>query len=106
MAYPLLNVLDVMIFTRMLFSCLVDANFLDIAVIVVCFNCTVAPQTGSVDQNTRKLSSDHHRECIGMTDGASLELFLILLRLAEGMRFNIQENAMTEIALFYCTNPL
>lgn len=35
-----------------------------------------------------------------MTDGASLALFLILLRLAEGMRFNIQENAMTEIALF------
>ena len=27
-------------------------------------------------------------------------------RLAEGMRFNIQKNAMTEIALFYCTNPL
>ena len=55
----------------------------------------VAPPTGSVDQNTRKLSSDHHRECIGMADGASLVLFLILLRLAEGMRFNIQENAMT-----------
>ena len=37
----------------------------------------VAPRTGSVDQNTRKLSSDHHRECIGMADGASLVLFLI-----------------------------
>lgn len=106
MASPLLNALDVMILTRMLFSCLVDAEFLDIAVIAVCFDCTVAPHAGSVDQNTRKLSSDHHRECIGMIDGASLVLFLILLRLAEGMRFNIQENAMTEIALFYCTNPL
>lgn len=41
-----------------------------------------------------------------MADGASLVLFLILLRLAEGMWFNIQENAMTEIALFYCKNPL
>lgn len=37
----------------------------------------VAPHAGSVDQNTRKLSSDHHRECIGMADGASLALFLI-----------------------------
>lgn len=77
MAYPLLNVLDVMILTQMLFSCLVNADFLDTAVIAVCFDCTVAPPTGSVDQNTRKLSSDHHRECIGMADGASLVLFLI-----------------------------
>lgn len=77
MASPLLNALDVMILTRMLFSCLVDAEFLDIAVIAVCFDCTVAPHAGSVDQNTRKLSSDHHRGCIGMTDGASLVLFLI-----------------------------
>ena len=37
----------------------------------------VAPHAGSVDQNTWKLSSDHHRECIGMADGASLVLFLI-----------------------------
>lgn len=77
MAYPLLNVLDVMILTQMLFSCLGDADFLDTAVIAVCLDCTVAPYVGSVDQNTRKLSSDHHRECIGMTDGASLVLFLI-----------------------------
>lgn len=43
------NVLDVMILTRMLFSCLVDADFLDTAVIAVCFDCTVAPHAGSVD---------------------------------------------------------
>lgn len=77
MASPLLNVLDVMILTRMLFSCLVDADFLDTAVIAVCFDCTVAPHAGSVDQNIRKMSSYHHRECIGMADGASLALFLI-----------------------------
>lgn len=43
------NALDVMILTRMLFSCLVDADFLDTAVIAVCFDCTVAPHAGSVD---------------------------------------------------------
>lgn len=49
MVSPLLNALDVMILTRMLFSCLVDAEFLDTAVIAVCFDCTVAPHAGSVD---------------------------------------------------------
>lgn len=43
------NVLDVMILTRMLFSCLVDEDFLDTAVIAVCFDCTVVPHVGSVD---------------------------------------------------------
>lgn len=33
----------------MLFSCLVDADFLDTAGIAVCFDCTVAPPAGSVD---------------------------------------------------------
>ena len=47
MAYPLLNALDVMILTRMLFSCLVDAEFLDTAVIAVCFDCMLLPMRGA-----------------------------------------------------------
>lgn len=38
-----------MILMRMLFSCLVDAEFLDTAVIAVCFDWYVAPHAGSVD---------------------------------------------------------
>lgn len=36
-----------MILTRMLFSCLVGAEFLDTAVIAVCFDCMSLPMRGA-----------------------------------------------------------